>query len=109
MEYPQFTAAEAFYLVAAVIVGIVGVARFVRLVVADTFPPSVKWRMAWARITNDGPWTPLFSCMWCFAPYAVAADLAWAVLSDLHWSWWLVNGWLAASYAASWIVFHDED
>lgn len=97
-----------FVIAAAVIVGVIGTARVVRLVVADDFPPIVKFRMAWARVTNDGPWTKLFSCMWCFAPYAVAANLAWALLSDMHWSWWLFNGWMAASYASAWVVYHDE-
>ena len=98
-----------FVIAAAAVVGLIGTARFVRLVVADEFPPSMALRMGWSRLTNDGPWSKLFSCMWCFAPYAVAANLAWAALSNLHWSWWLFNGWLAASYLASWIVFHDED
>jgi hypothetical protein len=28
--------------------------------------------------------------------------------SDLDKSWWVANGWLAASYAASWIVVRDD-
>lgn len=94
--------------VAAVIVGIVGTGRIVRLVTADEFPPSVWLRIKWAEITHDGPWSKLFNCLWCFAPYAVGANMAWAYFSGLHWSWWLFNGWMAASYAVSWIVFHDE-
>lgn len=98
-----------FIIVAAVVVGVVGTARLVRLVTSDTFPPTVWWRIKWAEITNDNEWSKLFSCLWCFSPYVTAANLAWALLSDLHWAWWVFNGWMAASYVASWLVFHDED
>lgn len=98
---------DTFVYVAAAIIGVVGTARLVRLVTADDFPPTVWWRehfMAWV-----GPvWGKLFSCLWCFSPYITAANLAWALLSDLHWTWWVFNGWMAASYAASWLVYHDE-
>lgn len=99
---------------AAVVVGVVGSARVTRLVVADAFPPIAHFRAWWANVTsdkdgNEGSWTVLFSCPWCAAPYIVAANMAWALLSDLHWSWWLFNGWMSAAYATSWIVFHDED
>ena len=98
-----------FVIIAAVVVGVVATARFTRLVVSDSFPPIVRIRMGWDRLTRDGSWSELAHCPWCFAPYATAANLAAAILSDLHPAWWIVNGWLAASYAASWIVFHDED
>lgn len=104
-------------LLAAIITGIVASARFTRLVVADSFPPSVWVRIKFATLTKDGSWSTLVQCPWCFAPYVVAADLAWGLLADVWVTpldlaakvWWVVNGWLAASYAASWIVYHDED
>jgi hypothetical protein len=102
-------------IIAAVVVGIVAAARFTRLVVADTFPPSVWLRMKFAALTKDGSWSTLVQCPWCFGPYAVAANLAWALVvgvtdNDLNTKvWWVANGWMAAAYAASWIVYHDED
>lgn len=98
----------AWYLF-AIATGTLGVARCLRLLTNDDFPPIVWFRNTWGRLTNDGEWSNLVHCLWCAAPYLVAADIAWAVLSDLHWSWWLFNGWMAVSYAASWLVFHDED
>lgn len=98
-----------FYYVAAAIVGTLGSARLVRLLVNDDYPPVVWLRMKWDRITNDGPWSKLVHCGWCASPYISAVILAWAYLSHLHLWWWLFNGWLASSYAASWVVFHDED
>ena len=93
----------------AALVGIVASARFTRLIVADSFPPVVALRMWWAGRFGDDRWGLLLTCPWCFAPYAIAVDMAAALLTDLHPAWWVINGWLAASYAASWIVFHDED
>jgi hypothetical protein len=102
-----------FLHVVAALVGIVSAARLTRLLVNDSFPPLVWARMKWDDLTaddgKDGKWTALLHCPWCAAPYISAIILAWAVLSHLHWTWWIFNGWMAGSYAASWIVFHDED
>lgn len=101
---------ETLLLIAAVVVGTVASARFTRLVVHDSYPPARWVRDKWVEVVRGHEeWSLLFNCHWCFAPWVVAPNLAWAILSDLHWSWWIVNGWLAASYAASWIVHHDED
>lgn len=109
----DYSLGDTFIVLAAVVVGIVGSARFVRLVTADKFPPIVKLRMWWdSKTEGDDPeegWGLLLHCLWCFAPWVVAANLAWALLSDLQPAWWVCNGWLAASYATSWLVFHDED
>ena len=42
--------------------------------------------------------------------YAAPESLkeATALLSDLHPVWWIVNGWLAASYVVSMIVERDD-
>lgn len=100
--------------VAAAIIGVLSAARLTRLVVNDAFPPSVWLRNKWDKLTKDdndedGKWTVLVYCPWCAGPYLSAIVLAWALLSNLHWTWWVFNGWLAGSYAASWIAFHDED
>lgn len=93
----------------AVVVGVVGTARMLRIWTNDDFPPVLAFRNFWRRVTDDGPWSALVDCLWCAAPYLVAANIAWALLSHFHWSWWLLNSWMAISYAASWLVFHDED
>ena len=92
----------------AVLLLVLGSARFTRLVTADSYPPSVKLRIWWSNHVNE-MWEPLLQCPWCFAPYVVAVNMATAWLSDMHPVWWIVNGWLSAAYAASWVVFHDED
>lgn len=97
-----------FVYVAAALVGVLGSARIVRLVTSEDFPPAVWLRIKWDGWTNDGPWSKLGHCLWCLSPYVVAPNLAWALLSDLHWTWWVFNGWLAASYVASIIVYFDE-
>lgn len=94
-------------LIFATVVGVLGTARLTRLVVDDSYPPAAWLRDRWRRLTRDGPWAELVDCAFCAAPYIAAPNLAWAVLSDLHWSWWLVNGWLAAAYSASMIVVRD--
>lgn len=100
---------DRFTLIVAIIVGILSAGRIVRLVTADSFPPAVKFRIWWDDKTHGSLWNPLFHCPWCFAPYAVLLVGVWGLLSGLHWSWWIFNGWLAAAYITSWVVFHDED
>lgn len=98
-----------FLYVAAAFIGVLSSGRLVRLLVADDFPPVVRIRMLWDRVTKDGDWSKIVHCGWCASPYISAMILLWAVLSHLHWTWWVFNGWMAGSYIASWIVFHDED
>lgn len=95
-------------LAAAIVVGIIGSARIVRLFVGDQFPPIEWFKMKWLVLTGE-KWGKLVTCPWCLAPYVVGANIAAAYFSDLHWVWWVFNLWMAAAYAASWIVFHDED
>ena len=94
--------------VAAAAVGVVAAARATRLVTKDHWPPMSFVRRKYVEKTEGTEWSVLAECPFCVAPYVVAADLAWAVNSDLDKKWWMVNGWLAASYAASWIVVRDD-
>jgi hypothetical protein len=96
-------------ILAAVVVGVVSVARLTRLLTQDTYPPAAWVRAKWSALTNDGPWSDLVTCPYCAAPYITAAVLAWGLLSDFHVSWWIVNGWLAASYAAAMVVVRDGE
>lgn len=94
-------------IVAAVIVGVFSSARLTRLVTQDIYPPVAKMRDWWdSKVSGD--WGILAFCHWCAAPWVTGPILLWGWLSDLHWSWWLFNGWLAASYVASMIVERDE-
>lgn len=106
------------------IVGVLGIARAVRLVTSDSWPPIKALRDRWKVRTGQwvdghlepGPWTDLFTCPFCFAPYPTALALAGAIWAGL-WSpdlgtlagwWWVLAVWAAASYAAAMVVVRDE-
>src|SRR3954453_497196 len=93
---------------AAVGVGVLGAARLTRLITKDHWPPMSFARRKYVELTEGTEWSVLAECPFCVAPYVVAADLAWGLRSDLGRKWWIVNGWGAASYAASWIVVRDD-
>lgn len=99
---------EALVLVAAVLVGIVSSARLTRLLTQDSFPPVVWLRVKWDDKTDGNGWNVLFHCHWCMSFWTTLGVGAWGYLSELHESWWLVNGLLAASYVAAMIVERDE-
>ena len=94
--------------VAAATVGVVAAARATRLVTKDHWPPMSYVRRKYVELTEGTEWSVLAECPFCVAPYVVAADLAWALRSDLGRKWWIANGWFAASYAASLIVVRDD-
>jgi hypothetical protein len=99
---------EELVAAAAVPVGIVAAARLTRLVTKDHWPPMSFLRRKYVELTEGTEWSVLAECPFCVAPYVVAADLAWALKSDVSKPWWVFNGWLAASYAASLIVVRDD-
>lgn len=94
-------------LLAATVVGILGVARLTRLVVDDDWPPMVWFRRKWDARLNKSSWVTLIECPFCVSPYFAAVTIGWAVLSDLHWSWWLFHGWLAVAYSAAMVNKRD--
>lgn len=99
-----------WYFVLAVIVGVLSAGRLTRLVVNDHWPPVERLRNIWdANSERLGGWWLLLHCPWCFSPWIVLLVGTWAVLSHVHWSWWAFNGWMAAAYLSSWLVYHDED
>lgn len=100
---------DSIYFALALVTFILSAARLTRLVVADDYPPTIRLRIWWDTITKDGGWSKLAHCPWCFGPWAALLIGTWGYLSNLHWTWWVVNGWLATSYVVSWVVFHDED
>lgn len=105
-------------LLAAFIVGTIAVGRAARLVTHDSYPP-VEWvRLRWltwtAQTERREKWAALLTCPFCFAPYAVAVNLTWALTAGLEWgsfwssAWWVVNVWAAVSYLAAIVVVYDE-
>jgi len=95
--------------VLAIIVGTVSVARTARLLVWDAFPP-VEWlRLKFFVAVGDSPWRKLGECGFCLAPYLAAGMITWALISDLHWTWWLINIWWGlVSYGAAILVSYDQ-
>lgn len=117
----------------ALVIGTLAVARAARLVTSDAYPPMQHLRVWWVSKHElrdyhhkNGKrrgyqwqygWGPLLTCPFCFAPYAAAVDLAWAVAVPLDqwrdtwgagWWWWIVNTWAAVSYLAAMVVVRDE-
>lgn len=99
-------------LIAAVIVGVLSVARTARLVGFDEYPPMVWLRDKWeARWGKEG-WGKLIFCPFCSAPYMAAVMLAWAWLSwgnePAETIWWVANGVWGLSYLSSILVAYDQ-
>lgn len=95
--------------VVATLVGVVSVARTARLIIFDELPPMVWLRVhILARYKDDSKWSKLWECQYCMTPYLSAGMLAWAWISDLHWTWWVINGVWAGSYIAAILVSYDQ-
>jgi hypothetical protein len=93
--------------IAIVLVTVLSAARITRLIVADSYPPSIKIRMWWDRITHDGSWSELVHCGYCFAPWAMVPIVVWGLVWDWPTAWWIFNGWLGGAYLASMVVSND--
>lgn len=91
----------------AAVVMVFGTARLTRIVAHDDYPPAEWVRMRWYALVGDR-WGKLLNCIWCTQPYVAIICLAWAALSDLHWTWWVFWGWLALSQAGSTLLAYDE-
>lgn len=99
--------------VLAVIVGLLAVARIVRLVVDDDWPP-VKRGREWFVERASVDWQPLVECPFCVSIYFAlpavlwfASLIAWPGADWNHWLWWIVNGWLAVAYVAAMVNLRD--
>lgn len=97
-----------FQLVAIAVVATLATARLARLLVHDKWPP-IKWfrERVWDAHTEG--WNLLFHCHFCMAVWIAAGVVAWGYLTDWQLAWWLVNGALAVSYAAAYVVTYDGD
>lgn len=94
-------------LVVAFLVGSIAVGRVTRFIVEDDMPVIMWVRRVWDRWTSTSDWNLLLHCVFCAGIWVAAADVAFAFLTDLHWSWWAVNLWLAGAYIGSMIVPRD--
>lgn len=101
----------------AVVVGVLSAGRITRLITADSWPPVLwakeRWTVWTSKSERRQAWWLLFSCHWCFSPWVTLVVGAWAVVDVLldgvlDWPWWVVNGWLAASYLVAMVVHRDE-
>jgi hypothetical protein len=98
-----------FVWIAAVIVGVVSVARTARLLVYDDFPPMVWVRARFlALFDEDNSWSKIAECQYCITPYLAAGMVGWAWWSDLNTWWWVINGVWAGSYLAAILVSYDQ-
>lgn len=118
-------------LLVAFILGTIGIARAVRLITSDAYPPMQVIRDRWevwqsSRDTDDDAmalrygithgWGPLLTCPFCCAPYVTAFAVAlthwagiWAPdLGTLAGWWWTLAVWAAVSYLAACFVVRDE-
>lgn len=103
--------ATEFILVCAVLVATVSSARLNRLLVQDDLPPVMWFRVKWDEWTKTGlfaNWNKLFHCHWCMSIWTTVPIVLWGWLSELHISWWIVNGIIAISYVNAMIVERDE-
>jgi hypothetical protein len=103
----------AFPFVVALVVGVLAVARVVRLVVDDDLP-VVRRAREWFVDRASVDWQPLVECPWCVAPYVAlpavlwfASLFAWPGATWNHYLWWIVNGWAAVSWAAAFLCLRD--
>lgn len=104
-----------WWFVLAVATAILGVGRWTRLIVHDSFPPAEWLRQRWASFTAKHKiesWALLLFCFWCLAPWLMLICGLWFAATWVHpffaWSWWLFYGWGALAYVTSMVVARDE-
>lgn len=97
-----------FEWVAAAILTVLATARITRLIVWDTYPPSVWFRIWWDRHTNDA-WSELVHCGYCAGMYVSALVVLSGWLSDWHTAWWVTTGTLSAAYLGAIVMAYDGD
>lgn len=109
MTFPHLDDLSTTTAILALLIGIVSVARTARLVAHDDFPPMMWLRVRFLAAFPEGSaWGKLIQCQFCLAPYLSTGMVIWAYVSDLHWTWWVINGVWAGSYLAAILVSYDE-
>lgn len=86
--------------VLAFLLGVVATGRITRLFVDDDFPPVVWLREKYILAVPE-KWGLLVECPFCVSVYVAAANLTWAWVSELHWTWWFGNILAAGCYLAA--------
>lgn len=110
----EYLVESPFFLVLAILTLILGAGRLTRIIYWDAFPPAMKVRMAWDRLTGDSSWNKLLHCPWCLAPWIILGGIGWYAWGNIEgWhalniAWWVFWGWLAMAYMASMIIVRDE-
>lgn len=95
--------------IAIALVSIASSARITRLLTYDAFPPVVRIRMWWDKVTKDGEWALLAHCGYCASFWITLVVLGSGWLSDWAPAWWFVNGVFGASYLAAILMANDGD
>jgi hypothetical protein len=95
--------------VLAAVVGTLSAARITRLITWDKFPPAVRVRMIWDRLTNDGEWSLLFHCPWCMGFWVTGGVVLWGYFTEFDKWWWITNSIFGLSYVAAMVIVHDGD
>lgn len=103
-----------FEWVAAFVVAALSAARITRLITWDHYPPTMWLRRKWHDLTNDGDWSVLVDCGYCFGLWAggFVVGTGWLslhFLERLHPAWWAFNGWMAVGYLAAIVMAYDGD
>lgn len=99
-------------IIGAAVVLIFAVARVIRLITFDSFPPVQYLRDRWDLKTNESGWNELFHCGFCagfwvslvMTPIAVGSVLGWGVFASFTGLLWVFLGVLAVGYIAAIIV-----
>jgi hypothetical protein len=106
---PEFLQHATLTLFLACVVAGLSVARTARLISFDDFPPMQWVRLkVFSKVDDDSPIKALMQCPFCLAPWLMAGMIGWAWVSDLHWTWWLINIWWGMSYLAASYVAYDQ-
>lgn len=99
-----------FEWVAAAVLSVVTTARITRLIVWDSYPPSVWFRMKWDEVTKDSKWSELVHCGYCAGMYVAPVVVLSGWLSEWHTAWWVACSCFTAAYlGAVFMAFDGED
>ena len=103
----------ALLAVLAVPVAVLGVYRLARVIIYDSFPPSVWLRIQWDNATHKSSWNTLLHCPWCLTPWLMLGAIGWFFAGFfwaawLLWAWWIFWGWLAMAGLSSMVYVRDE-
>lgn len=97
-----------FEWVAAAVLAVLSTARITRLIVWDTYPPSVWFRLWWDRHASEA-WSELVHCGYCAGMYVSTLVVGSGWLCGWHTAWWIVTGVLSTAYLGAIVMAYDGD